>query len=68
MDNNVTFAYLLKDSNNKQLLKSVFPYEISISDLKILGKSTNFNFVILSKIKYVEYLEKQSLRKKTMLV
>tara|TARA_R110001606_G_scaffold372747_1_gene529897 strand:+ start:2215 stop:2877 length:663 start_codon:yes stop_codon:yes gene_type:complete len=64
LDNNVIFASLLKDNNDKKLLKSVFPYEISNSDLKILGKSTNFNFVILSKIEYLGYLEKQSLSKK----
>ncbi|TMM28770.1 hypothetical protein FDT66_12745 [Polaribacter aestuariivivens] len=63
LDNNVTFDYLLKDSNNNLLLKTVFPYEISDSDLKILESSTNFDFIILSKIEYLEYLDKKNLSK-----
>ncbi|WP_299669002.1 hypothetical protein [uncultured Polaribacter sp.] len=61
LDNNVSFVNQVRDKNGKILLKSSFPYNISKTDLEILSKTTNFDFIILSKIEYLEFLDKKSL-------
>lgn len=61
LNQNLKLKNQLKDNQNKYVLPFDIPYDIKEGDIDLLLERTNLDFIILSKIEYLEFLDKQNL-------
>lgn len=61
LKNNVTLKTKFRDADGKYVLPFHLQYEISKEQLQLLSKQTDFDYIILSKISYLEFLNRDSL-------
>ncbi|WP_299014034.1 hypothetical protein [uncultured Polaribacter sp.] len=64
LNQNLIIKKDLKDNRGKYVLPFDIPYKVSKQDLTFLKEATNLDFLILSKIEYLELLNKESLSQK----